>query len=103
MKYYGEKIEGITFPKFKEMYKKRLIELDVSEGVICSVMKQRTIDKLSGKTFHKMGENVDRYVSRMVFNDMLSELGYKSFTYSFKGSEFREEYEKRLKSLPNNS
>jgi len=99
MKYYGDKIEGITFSKFKELYKERLDIMGVYFGVSNSLLRKRTLDIISQKTFKKKGDDIDWYISRKVFDGMLEELGIKT-TLSPKGNyEYRDEYEQRLQTV----
>jgi len=98
MNYYGSKIEGITFSKFKELYKERLDIMGVYFGVSNSLLRKRTLEVISRKTFEKKGDDIDWYISRKVFDGMLKELGINT-QISSKGSEYREEYEQRLQTL----
>ena len=98
MKYNGSKIEGITLSKFKELYKERLDVMGVYFGVSNSLLRKRTLDIISQKTFDKKGDDIDWYISREVFDGMLKELGINT-SHTIKGSEYREEYEQRLQTL----
>ena len=98
MKYYGNKIEGMTFSMFKQLYKERLDIMGVYFGVSNSLSRKRTLDIISRKTFEKRGDDIDWYIARKVFDGMLEELGIKT-SHSIKGSQYRDEYEQRLQTL----
>ena len=97
MRLYGDKIEGMTFPKFKKEYRKRLERLKVRDFMIDVVCKYRTIDRLSQMTFKKSGESLDWFICREVFNEMLKELNV-GITIGH-STWYKEEYMERLKEI----
>ena len=99
----GEKIKGMTFPKFKEMFKKRLEELGIYYGLINYLLRSKDMDTLRTRCWSKKTTEKDYYFSCIVLNEMLQEMGMFDMGSLTGGLTSYEEYEERVKSIPNNS
>lgn len=74
--YSLRKVKGMSFPKFKIEYKKRLERLKVEKYMIDHVCGYKDLTTLSLKTFRNSGESLDWLICREVLNEMLKELGF---------------------------
>lgn len=97
-------IKGMTFPKFKKEYEKRLERLWVDEYVISYVCGLKDLTTLSQRTWKNSGKDPDWYICRIVLHGMLKELklnppiGFSSW-YDDKYRERLKEVEEYEKSL----
>lgn len=102
--YSLKEIKGLTFPKFKKEYKKRLERLWVDKYVVSRVCGYKDLTTLSQRTWKNSGKDLDWFICHIVLHGMLKELklnppiGFSSWY----GDKYRErlkeveEYEKSL-------
>jgi hypothetical protein len=92
-----KEIKGMTLPKFKKEYKRRLERLWVNEYIIKSVCKIKLFSELTGITFKNGHHSLDWYICVVVLNEMRDELNmttsgpYPSF--------YKEKYLERVKKV----
>jgi hypothetical protein len=97
-KYHSIKeIKGMTLPKFKKEYKRRLERLWVDECIINKIYNIKLFSELSGKTFRNSLRSLDWYICGVVLNEMRDELNMT--TSGPLPSWYKEEYLKRVKKV----
>ena len=93
-----KEIKGLTFPKFKKEYKKRLERLWVDKYVVSSVCGYKDLTTLSLRTFKNSSEDLDWYICRVELIGLLKEIGIKGVSTNVHG-DIKNEYPIRKKEV----
>lgn len=90
-----KEIKGMTFPKFKKEYKKRLERLWVNEGVVSHICRFKDLTTLSLRTFSYSRCDLDYFICRVVFVELCVEVGVMGYSHTY--GDYKGEYTIRLK------